>query len=258
MSMHADRRSGFRLLFLFALSLSLGALGVACGRQDLDFADPNGLPVTTGNGGSGAGQSGSTGRAGGTGTAGSPGVAGTPGHAGATGAAGATATGGHSGVAGATGTAGTSGTAGTPGIAGNPGTAGAPMPPPPPPPGRVPCGMSGCAVGVQKCCLDFQTQAQTCIGVNESCSTGASLGCVNTASCGAGAVCCVSTTQSLSTTCQTPLACATSPGLILCSNDGDCPRALGNCCGIGNLRVCRARACRGGGGGGGTPPPRGN
>ncbi|MDB4982230.1 MAG: hypothetical protein JWM82_2982, partial [Myxococcales bacterium] len=52
MSMLADRRSGFCLLL--ALALSLGS--VACGRQDLDFTDPNpnALPVTTGGAGSGA------------------------------------------------------------------------------------------------------------------------------------------------------------------------------------------------------------
>jgi hypothetical protein len=39
-------------------------------------------------------------------------------------------------------------------------------------------------------------------------------------------------------------------GVILCEADADCPGLAPHCCGAGNFRICRARACRGGGAGG--------
>jgi pilus assembly protein FimV len=222
------------------LFLCVGLLALACGRSDLDLAPVDNLPVTTGAAGtSGAAGTGTTGAAGTVGTAGTTGTAGRTGAAGRMGVAGMTGTAGTTGAAGMrvmpTGAAGMSG----PGMPGGPGM---------PPPNRIPCGTTTCTAGMQACCVRVQNGMPTamCIAAGETCDAGASFGCSNTASCGPGAVCCVSTLN-LSTTCEAPAACLRTPGIILCGADADCPGLLPNCCGPGNLKTCRVRACRGNG-----------
>jgi hypothetical protein len=234
-----------------------GALAVACGRSELDFGETDDLPVSTGNAGV-TGAAGSVGAAGVSGAAGVVGTAGTNGHAGSTGAAGhpmTGAAGATTGAAGVVGTAGTNGRAGSTGAAGRPMTGAAgmsmPPPPPPPPPMPVPCGGATCTPGKETCCFRPGAGA-ACLPVGEMCGGGASVGCLDTPSCGPGAVCCVSL-QALGTTCAQPAQCLTSAGLILCSTDMDCPGALSHCCGGGGFRVCRAMACGGGGMGGPGP-----
>jgi hypothetical protein len=249
-------------LACLGLLLCAGAFASACGRTELDLGGTDTLPVTTGTAGATSGAAGATsGTAGATsGTAGATsGTAGaTSGAAGAiSGTAGAPsgAAGAFSGTAGATsGAAGaTSGTAGAAGSTVNPG--GPTMPTTGP---FIPCGTELCRPIVQACCVSAQNgvPTATCIGMNEMCAGGASFGCSNTPQCGGGDVCCVSV-QTLSTTCEAPAACLLSPGVILCGSDADCPALLGNCCGQGNLKICRLRACAGGGGagpgGGGGP-----
>jgi hypothetical protein len=248
MTMHRLARLG--------LLLCAGAFASACGRTELDLGGTDTLPVTTGAAGARAGTAGTTSGAAGaiSGTAGA-----TSGAAGAiSGTAGAT-----SGAAGATsGTAGaTSGTAGAAGGTVNPG--GPTMPTTGP---LVPCGAELCQPIIQACCVRAQNgvPTATCIAATATCDGGASFSCSNTPQCGGGDVCCVSV-QTLSTTCEAPAACLLSPGVILCGSDADCPALLGNCCGQGDLKICRLRACAGGGGagpgggggpgmGGGRPP----
>lgn len=235
--------------------LCAGLLAAACGRTDLDLGPPDNVPVTTGTAtGAGTGAAGSTTTGTSTGAAGSVDTGtgtGTAGAIGGTGAGGARPTGvagsvGGVGSAGAVGTAGTTGTAGASatGMAGRPGG---------PPPNQIPCGAETCFAGMQTCCVRPVNGRPTamCIAVGQTCDMGTSFSCASTASCDPGSVCCVSTTN-LSTTCEAPAACLLSPGIILCGADSDCPGLLPNCCGVGNLRFCRARACAGGGG-----PPAG-
>jgi hypothetical protein len=235
--------AGLRV-FLWA-GLCAGLFAVACGRSELDLAPADELPVTTGAAGSATttGAAGSATTTGAAGTTTTTGTAGTVGTAGTTGTAGFTTT---------TGTAGTTGAAGTTGVAGAVGTGGTG----PLPPNEISCGAATCFAGMQACCVRPVNGRPTpmCIPADETCDMGVSIGCVSTAACGPGAVCCVSATT-LSTTCEEPAACLLSPGIILCSADADCPGLLPNCCGIGALGVCRARACGGNGGGAGGPPP---
>ena len=186
---------------------------------------------------------------------------GAAGHGTATGAAGAASEGAAGasvgiGEAGAPATTGAAGTTTTTGAAGATmtGAAGAPAVPTPM---RIPCGAESCTFGTQTCCARLQNGAPTasCIAATDSCQGGLSFSCSNTAECGGGAVCCVST-RSLSTTCEQPVACVLSPGIILCNSDADCPGLLGNCCGGGNMKICGPRACNGGRGMGGGRPGR--
>jgi hypothetical protein len=246
---------------IWSLLLCLVVTVVACGRSELDLGGVDNLPANTGEAG-GSGTATTTGTAGVTGAAGAAGV---------TGVAGTTGSAGHPGAAGTTGAAGVTGSAGRPGAAGTTGAAGRPgggpggtggAPPPPPTP--IPCGNTTCTPGTQTCCIRFQNGAAgaSCIGAHDTCQAGTTIGCIDTPSCGPGSICCLST-QMLSTNCNRPAACLLSPGLILCSADSECPGLLPHCCGIGNLRICRAQACGGGGpgpgggGGGGRrqPPP---
>jgi hypothetical protein len=216
-----------------AFLLCAGAVVVNCGRSDLDLGAVGNTPVTTGA----AGDDGAAG----TINVSPAGAAGTRGAAGTaaimTGAAGA--------MAHPTGAAGTIGMPTPTGAAGT----GVPVGPAP-----IPCGTSACMPIGQKCCIEVRNgpPSAMCIDVGATCDSGTSFSCVNTASCGGGAVCCVST-QNLSTTCSSPAACLLSPGLILCSADADCPALLSHCCGPANLKVCTQRAC--GGGGRPAPPP---
>jgi len=233
------------LLFLVGATVAVAS----CGRTDLDLGDTSTLPVTTGNAGT-AGSAGTVGSAGTTGSAGTAGSAGT-GAAGATGLAGA----GLAGTAGAIGAAGSLGApTGEAGATSEPtGSAGAFGGG-----GTLACGGSQCAVGSQTCCVQLRgaQPSAMCLPAGDTCDSGTSFGCANTPSCGAGSVCCVST-QSLSTSCESPAACLLSPGLILCGGDADCPNLLPNCCGRGLLKVCALRACGGAGGPGGPGGPGG-
>jgi predicted outer membrane repeat protein len=224
------------------LLLCAGIFADACGRTGLDLGGPEDVPVTTGaaghataTGAAGAASEGAAGASAGPGEAGAPGT---------TGAAGSTTT---AGAAGATMT----------GAAGGPGMTGAAGATAVPPPMRIPCGAETCTFGTQTCCARLQNGAPTasCIAATDSCQGGLSFSCSNTAECGGGAVCCVST-RSLSTTCEQPVACVLSPGIILCNSDADCPGLLGNCCGGGNMKICGPRACNGGRGMGGGRPGR--
>jgi hypothetical protein len=229
---------------LACLGLLVCVGAVACGRTELDLGGPDTLPVTTGAAGSSpSGAAGAmvtpTGQAGATsGTAG----AATQGQGGATpGTAGAAPTG-QAGAPGMTGAAG--------GVV-NPGGPNMPTTGP-----LIPCGTELCQPIMQACCVRAQNgvPSATCVAATETCDGGASFSCSNTPQCGGGGdVCCVSA-QTLSTTCEAPAACLLSPGVILCGSDADCPALIGNCCGQGNLKICRLRACAGGGrgpGGGG-------
>jgi hypothetical protein len=244
-----QRMTMHRLAYL-GLLLCAGAF--ACGRTELDLGATDTLPVTTGTAGAttptGAAGSSVTGAAGAT--SGTAGATSTP-----SGQAGAT-----SGTAGASSTP--TGQAGAPGMTGaaggivNPGGPNMPTTGP-----LIPCGTELCQPIMQACCVRAQNgvPSATCIAATETCDGGASFSCSNTPQCGGGGVCCVSA-QTLSTTCEAPAACLLSPGVILCGSDADCPALLGNCCGQGNLKICRLRACAGGGGagpGGGGPGPGG-
>ena len=223
--------TSMRGLARLGLLLCAGIFADACGRTGLDLGGPEDVPVTTGaaghalaTGAAGAALEGAAGASAGIGEAGAPGTTGAAGTTATTGAAGAAMTG----AAGATAV---------------------------PTPMRIPCGAESCTFGTQICCARLQNGAPmaTCIAATDSCQGGLSVSCSNTAECGDGAVCCVST-RSLSTTCEQPVACVLSPGIILCNSDADCPRLLGNCCGRGNMKICGPRACSGRGGMGGGRP----
>jgi hypothetical protein len=231
--------TSMRGLASLGLFLCAGIFADACGRTGLDLGGPEDVPVTTGaaghaaaTGAAGAALEGAAGATAGIGEPGAPGTAGAAGTIATTGTAGATMT----------------GAAGAPAMTG---VAGAPAMPPPM---RIPCGAETCTFGTQTCCARLQNGAPmaTCIAATDSCQGGLSFSCSSTAECGGGAVCCVST-RSLSTTCEQPVACVLSPGIILCDSDADCPGLIGNCCGRGNMKFC-ARACNGGRGMGGGRP----
>jgi len=262
--------------------LYTGLLAVACGRSGLDLGPPSDIPIVTGAAGTvastgtggdvgaaggaatgpgmgaggdvaPAGTTGSGGTGVGTGAAGA-GVTGFAGGTGAAGAGGAFAAGGAAGTA--KGLAGAGGLPGGTGSAGATGAAGAAAPPP-----GIPCGNGLCVAGAQTCCIQLVNGAPrpSCIGAGEACDMGVSIGCSSTAQCGGGGDVCCATAAMLSTSCQAPAMCLASTGVVLCGADADCPGALPNCCTVGTLGVCRARACsRGGrGGGGGAGPGRG-
>jgi hypothetical protein len=221
-----------------------GALALGCGRSELDLGDVETLPAGTGA----AGTSPITGAAGNgpiTGAAGSIPTTGTAGTRGGTaGTSPMTGAAGSGPMTGAAGTRGTAGSGAMTGAAGRP-----PMPTP------IPCGAATCTPGAQTCCIRVQAgrPSASCIAAGDACDAGTTLGCLDTPSCGPGAICCVST-QTFSTSCSAPQMCGRS-GLILCSADADCPGQLPNCCGPGNFKICGAQPCRGGGGGGGRRPP---
>lgn len=239
-----------RELARLGLFLCAGIFADACGRTGLDLGGPEDVPVTTGaagnataTGAAGAASEGAAGASAGTGEAGAPGTTGAAGATTTTGTAGATMTG----AAGAM-----TGTAGAPAMTGAAGSTVAPGPM------GIPCGAQACVSGTQTCCARLQNgvPSATCIAVTDSCQGGASFACSSTAECGGGAVCCVSA-RSLATSCEQPVACLLSPGVILCNSDADCPGLVGNCCGQGNLKICRARACGGRPGMGGGGPGMG-
>jgi len=242
--------TSMRGLACLGLFLCASVFADACGRTGLDLGGPDDVPVTTGGAGmasatgaAGAASQGAAGASVGIGEAGAPGTTGAAGTTATTGTAGATMTG----AAGATMT----GSAGAPAMTG---AAGSTVPPGPT---VIPCGAQTCASGKQTCCARLQNgiPSATCIAVTDSCEGGASFACSSTAECGGGSVCCVSA-RSLSTSCEQPVACLLSPGVILCNSDADCPGLVGNCCGQGNLKICRARACGGRPGMGGSGPGR--
>jgi hypothetical protein len=220
-----------------AVALSAAALALACGRTELDWAGSDNVPAATGV--AGAGEVTGAAGAGAPGVAGAPGIAGAPGAAGRSGGAGAAGT---TGAAGRSGGAGRGGTAGTTGAAGRTGTAGTGGTTP------VPCGAgAACVPGMQTCCIRLQgAQAgASCIPVGQTCDMGTTIGCLDSASCGSGNVCCVS--QMLSTSCSRPATCLVSAGLILCRSDADCQSPMLHCCGNA-LRICTPQPCNGMGG----------
>ena len=155
-----------------------------------------------------------------------------------------TGAGGADGVIGAAGNGVPAGTGGVPG---------APMSRAP-----IPCGNATCAPETQICCVREQRRgsSETCIKATETCTSGASVGCLTGASCGAGQVCCESL-LSPATTCAAPDACLRTPGVILCAADKDCPSITSHCCQTDNGGICSAQACPAGGGGGFDGPQSG-
>jgi hypothetical protein len=88
--------------------------------------------------------------------------------------------------------------------------------------------------------------SSSCIGAQQMCAGGVSLGCANTPACGAGRVCCLGLSN-FSTACSTTAACLIQPGLILCTSDGDCNALAPRCCLLQGAGVCAtAQACNAG------------
>jgi len=113
----------------------------------------------------------------------------------------------------------------------------------------IPCGDSACTPGAQICCLQRgrRRDSATCIDANASCDSGASIGCLTAASCGAGQVCCESLLAA-ATMCVAPGDCFTEPGIILCQSSADCPPSASHCCDAEGSGVCAAQRCPSGGG----------
>ncbi len=256
-----------------AYSIAAALFVMACGRTELDqpVEDDGGPPGTgqagrggttgaAGRGGSSAGgHGGSAGSIGGTTGAGA--IGGTTGVAGRGGTTGAAGRGGATGAAGRGGTTGTGAIGGTTGLAGRGGTTGVAgrggvggfgaiggsggvggfgaiggtggQPP-------IPCGATTCAPVTEACCL--QSSSATCIPAGSTCPGGASIGCLDPASCPAGNVCCLSIIGG-ATTCVSSNTCDVFAGLILCNSTSQCPANAPICCRFGQAGVCRAMSC---------------
>jgi hypothetical protein len=78
-----------------------------------------------------------------------------------------------------------------------------------------------------------------CIGATDTCSGGASIGCLEGGACPAGSVCCASLLGG-ATACAPANVCGFAGGFVLCSAESQCPTATPRCCRLGPLGVCRA------------------
>jgi hypothetical protein len=193
-----------------------------------------------GNGGSGGqidardtgSDRGGAGGRGGTGASGKGG-AGNTGQGGNTGMGGSGAGGGNTGMGGSGAGGGNSGMGGRAGSGGSGGTPGG---------ASIPCGTMTCKSGAQSCCIrPGMTPPQACIPVGERCQ-GASIGCVNGASCGSGRFCCL-TLPGFDSSCRTAEQCLQAPSVIICTADRECPAARSHCCHVLGQGICQANAC---------------
>jgi hypothetical protein len=101
------------------------------------------------------------------------------------------------------------------------------------------CGQTICVPGAETCC--FQANTQTCIPAQAQCS-GASIACLDGASCTGGRFCCLSVLGG-STSCQAAQLCGLTGGLFLCAADAQCPSAAPRCCRLAGTGVCSAQPC---------------
>jgi hypothetical protein len=99
----------------------------------------------------------------------------------------------------------------------------------------IPCGATSCTPGVQACCI--QADTQMCVSPQAPCGGGASIGCLDGASCTGGNVCCLSVVGG-GTGCLAPSVCSIAGGGILCTTDAHCPSATPRCCRLGMSGLC--------------------